>query len=43
MVTLFTHTHTYTYTYPHSHPLTLDQTLKSLLSLVELWIYKIAH
>jgi len=30
--------HTYTYTYPHSHPLR-----SNTLSLLELWIYKIAH
>jgi len=34
------HTHTHTHTRSHTH---LDQTLKSLLSLLELWIYKIAH
>jgi len=34
---IHTHTHTHTHTRSHTH---LDQTL---LSLLELWIYKIAH
>jgi len=40
LLCLHIHTHTHTHTHSLTH---LDQTLKSLLSLLELWIYKIAH
>jgi len=38
--TRYTHTLTHTHTRSQTH---LDQTRKSLLSLLELWIFKIAH